>query len=155
MGSFQLQMLEWRISNFQFDTPHNINVGIQAAIPLYSPQVYGAIKAAKVAAKLNQLQFKKNREEVFFDVSNLYCNAQILKHRLAFIDSNLVNTTKLLSTMKLLHEQQLVKNTDVENLQLQEAKLKVQRETVMNNVNQIIRLLKFTLGIPAPRSLYP
>jgi len=140
---------EGQFKEIQFGTPHNINVGLQAALPLYNPQVYGAIKATKVAAKLNRLQYKKTREEVFFDVSNLYYNAQILKHQLAFIDSNLVNTTKLLGTMRLLQEQQLAKNTDVENVQLQEAKLKVQRETVMNNVNQVIRLLKFTMGIPA------
>jgi len=140
---------EGQFKEIQFGTPHNINVGIQAALPLYNSQIYGAIKATKTAAKLNQLQFKKTREDVFFDVSNLYYNAQILKHQLAFIDSNLVNTTRLLRTMKLLHEQQLAKNTDVENVQLQEAKLKVQRQTVQNNLDQVIRLLKFTIGIPS------
>ncbi|UBM62503.1 TolC family protein [Candidatus Sulfidibacterium hydrothermale] len=133
----------------QFGTPHNFNIGVQAALPLYNSQIYGAIKATKTASKLKRLQFKKTREEVFFNVSNLYYNAQILKHQLAFVDSNLVNTTKLLATMKLLHEQQLAKNTDVENVQLQEAKLKVQREIVLNNLNQVIRLLKFTMGIPS------
>ncbi len=142
---------EGQFKEVQFGTPHNINVGIQAALPLYNPQIYGAIKATQTASKLKKLQFKKTREDVFFDVSNLYYNAQILKHQLAFIDSNLMNTTKLLATMKLLHEQQLVKNTDVENVQLQEARLKVQRQTVENNLNQVIRLLKFTMGIPADK----
>jgi len=140
---------EGQFKEIQFGTPHNFNIGVQAALPLYNAQIYGAIKATKTASVLKKLQFKKTREEVFFNVSNLYYNAQILKHQLAFIDSNLVNTTRLLATMKLLHEQQLAKKTDVENVQLQEAKLKVQRQTVENNLNQVIRLLKFTMGIPA------
>ncbi len=133
----------------KFGTPHNFNISVQAALPLYSPQVYGAIKATKAAAEINHLQVKKTREEVFFNVSNLYYNIQILKHQLVFIDSNLVNTKKLLHTMKLLHQQKLAKKTDVENIQLQESKLMVQHETVANNLSQVILLLKFTIGIPA------
>jgi OMF family outer membrane factor len=133
----------------QFGTPHNFNISVQAALPLYNPQIYGAIKTTKVAAELRKLQVKKTREEVYFDVSNLYYNAQILKHQLIFIDSNLVNTQKLLHTMKLLYQQKLAKKTDVENVQLQESKLKVQHETVANSLYQVIRFLKFTIGIPA------
>ncbi len=133
----------------QFGTPHNINLGVQAVLPLYNPQVYGAIKATKTASEIKQLQVKKTREEVFFSVSNLYYNAQILQHQLAFIDSNLVNTKKLLRTVQLLHQQKLAKNTDVENVQLQEARLKVQHETVANSLNKVLLLLKFTMGIPA------
>ena len=135
----------------EFGTPHNFNISVQAALPLYNPQVYGAIKATKVAAEINHLQVKKTREEVFFNVSNLYYNVQILKHQLAFIDSNMVNTKKLLHTMKLLHQQKLAKNTDVENIQLQESKLMVRHETVANNLSQVILLLKFTMGIPTDK----
>ena len=140
---------EGLFKEIQFGTPHNINLGVQAALPLYNPQVYGAIKATKTASEIRQLQVKKTREEVFFSVSNLYYNAQILQHQLAFIDSNLANTKKLLRTVQLLHQQKLAKNTDVENVQLQEARLKVQHETVANSLNKVLLLLKFTMGVPA------
>jgi OMF family outer membrane factor len=139
---------EGHYKEVQFGTPHNINVGAQVALPIYNSQIYGAINATGIANKLNELQYQKTWEQVIYDVSNLYYNAQVLKHQLAFIDSNLVNTSKLLKVMKLLHNQQLAKSTDVENVELQEAKLKVQRETVINNMDQVIRLLKFTIGIP-------
>jgi OMF family outer membrane factor len=132
----------------QFGTPHNINVALQAALPLYNPQIYGAIQATKTATTLNQLQERKTEEEVIYTISNLYYNAQILEHQLAFVDSNMVNTKELLRIMELLREQQMVKKNDVENVKLQEAKLTVQRETVANNLEQVIRLLKFNIGIP-------
>ncbi len=137
----------------RFGTPHNINVTVQAALPLYNPQVYGAIKTTKVANELKRLQFKKTKEEVFLNVSNLYYNAQILKHQLTFIDSNLVNNAKLLETIKILHEQQMAKGTDVANVQLQSSQLNVQRETVKSNLEQVIRLLKLTMGAPADMPL--
>jgi OMF family outer membrane factor len=139
---------EGKFNEIQFGTPHNINIGLSAALPLYNPQIYGAISSTRVATKLNELQYRKTWEEVVYNVSNLYYNAQVLKHQLVFIDSNLVNTSKLLNTMKLLHAQELAQSTDVQNIQLQEAKLNVQRETVNNTLTKVIRLLKFTMGIP-------
>ncbi|NPA69015.1 MAG: TolC family protein [Chlorobi bacterium] len=137
----------------QFGTPHNINVGLQAALPLYNPELYGGMKTAKTAVKLNQLKYKKTQETVFFDISNLYYNAQILKHQITFIDSNLTNTEKLLKTVELLYNQKLAKKTDVEKIKLQKATLNTQRETAMNNLTQIINLLKLNMGIPAETKL--
>ncbi len=131
----------------KFGTPHNFNLGLQAALPLYNPQVYGAIKTTKVASKLNKLQFKKTKEEVYYNVSNLYYNAQVLKHQLVFIDSNMVNVSKLLQTIQLLHQQKLAKRTDVEKVQLQKERLLTQQEMVANTLAQVMNLLKFNIGI--------
>jgi len=70
----------------KFGTPHNFNLGVQAALPLYNPKVYGAIKTTKVAVELNKLQYKKTREEVYYNISNLYYNAQVLKYQLKFVE---------------------------------------------------------------------
>ncbi len=144
---------EGKFKEIEFGTPHNVNIGIQAAIPLYNPLIYSAIKTAKVAEELSELQFKKTKEQVIINVSNLYFNAQILKHQLAFIDSNLVNTTRLLKTIKLLKEQLLVKNTDIEKVQLQKAKLIIQHETVFNNLVQVLNLLKLNMGLPSTKNI--
>lgn len=45
----------------QFGVPHNIGANLQLAIPLYNPQVYGAIQTTKVASELAALQYQKNR----------------------------------------------------------------------------------------------
>lgn len=131
----------------QFGTPHNINVGLQAAMPIYNPDLYGGVKKAKIAKKITSLNYEKTKEDVFFDISNLYYNAQILKHQIAFIDSNLVNTNKLLKSMSLLNEQLLVKATDVQKIELQKSTLETQRETVKANLEQVINFLKLNVGI--------
>ena len=48
-----------------------------------------------------QLQYQKTEEQVLFDITTLYYNAQILKHQLEFLESNLLNTKKLLKNIEL------------------------------------------------------
>ena len=100
-------------------------------MPLYNPQVYGAIQTTRIAAELSLLQLQKTEEQIFFELSSLYYNAQILQHQLAFMDSNLVNAKKLLGNMEILYQQLLAKGTDVSKVKLQIAQLSTQRESVI------------------------
>ena len=58
------------------------------AMPLYNPNIKGAIEATKIASELKALQYQKKEEELYFEISNLYFNAQILYNQMTFIDSN-------------------------------------------------------------------
>lgn len=137
----------------QFGVPHNINANIQLLMPLYNPQIYGAIETTKIASELTSLQYQKTVEQIYFEISNLYYNAQILSHQLAFIDSNLVNSKKLLNTMKLLKEQLLAKGTDISKIQLQSQQLITQKEIIRSKYEQVINALKFSIGISVEQNM--
>lgn len=137
----------------QFGVPHNINANLQLSMPLYNPQVYGAIQSTKIASELTTLQYQKNEEQIFFEISNLYYNAQILHHQLVFIDSNLVNAMRLLKNIKLLNEQLLVKGTDVSKVQLQVTQLATQKEGISSKHEQVLNALKFAMGITIERDI--
>ncbi|NDP21010.1 MAG: TolC family protein [Paludibacter sp.] len=132
----------------RFGVPHNINASAQVSMPLYNPQVYGAIKTTKIATELNDLQYEKREEQVYFEISNLYYNAQIISHQLTFIGSNLMNTKRVLKNLQLVKEQGLAKNTDLMKMQLQLDQLTNLKETVLSKYDQVMNALKFTLGIP-------
>jgi len=55
----------------QFGVPHNINANLQLTMPLYNPQVYGAIQTSKIASELTELHYQKSEEQIFFEISNL------------------------------------------------------------------------------------
>ncbi|HUH73943.1 MAG TPA: TolC family protein [Chitinophagales bacterium] len=131
----------------QFGVPHNINANLQLMMPLYNPQVYGAIQMTKLASELTELQYRKTEEQIFFDISNLYYNTQILHHQLKFIDSNLINAEKLLKNIQLLKEQLLAKGTDVNKVQLQVSQLQTQKENINSKYLQVLNALKFAMGI--------
>lgn len=137
----------------QFGVPHNINANMQLSMPLYNTQVYGAMQTTKIASELSDLQYQKTEEQIYFEISNLYYNAQILHHQLAFIDSNLINAERLLKNMQLLNEQLLAKGTDVSKVKLQVSQLTTQKETIKSKYEQVLNALKFAMGISIERNL--
>ncbi|MGS4347359.1 TolC family protein [Myroides odoratus] len=153
MNALNPQAPEGQFRDLQFGVPHNINANVQLAMPLYNPQVYGAIKNTKIANELTQLQFQKSEEQVLYDITTLYYNAQILKHQLDFLESNQINTQKLLKNMELLKEQLLAKGTDVSKVKLQAEQLNTQRENVHNKYISILNALKLNIGIPLEQNM--
>jgi len=133
----------------QFGVPHNINANLQLSMPLYNPQIKGTIQSTEIATELSDLQLKKTEEQIYFEISNLYYNAQILIHQIQFIHSNLANTQKLLRNMQLLKQQLMATGTDVNKVALQADQLKTQREIINNKLDQVMQALKFSMGIPA------
>ncbi|MBN9299101.1 MAG: TolC family protein [Filimonas sp.] len=153
MNALNPQAPEGQFRDLQFGVPHNINANVQLAMPLYNPHVYGVIENTKIANKLTLLQFQKSEEQVLYDITMLYYNAQILKHQLDFLESNMLNTQKLLKNMELLKKQLLAKGTDVSKVKLQTEQLNTQRENVHNKYISILNALKLNIGIPLERNI--
>jgi OMF family outer membrane factor len=147
LSTFNPTAPEGQFKEAQFGVPHNINANFTLSMPLYNPQVYGAIQTTKIVSELTELQYQKTEEQIYFEISNLYYNAQILHHQLAYIDSNLINATRLLKIMQLLNEQLLAKGTDVSKVKLQVAQLTTQKESISSKYEQVLNALKFTMGI--------
>lgn len=132
----------------QFGVSQNLNANLQLAMPIYNPTALSAIKTARVASELSEIQKVKTEEDVVMEVSNAYYNAQILLNQLAFLDSNITNTNKLVQTTALLYQQQVVKGTDVDRLKLQLEQITTQRSTIFSQHQQVLNALKFLMGKP-------
>jgi len=137
----------------QFGVPQSLNANLQLAVPIYNPTAYGAIKTTRIASELSQIQKIKTDEDVVLEVSNAYYNAQILLNQLAFLDSNIINTNKLVQTTTLLYQQQVAKRTDVDRLKLQLDQVTNQRNTVFSQQQQVLNALKFLMGKPISDSV--
>ncbi|ERM80537.1 hypothetical protein P872_12890 [Rhodonellum psychrophilum GCM71 = DSM 17998] len=147
LTAFNLEAPTGEFREAQFGVPHNINANLQLAMPLYNPQIYGAIESTQIAKELSELQLQKSEEQVYFEIANLYYNAQILQHQLTFLDSNLTNSNRLLGNIQLLHEHLLATSNDVDKIKLQTTQLKTQRETTRSKSQQILNSLKFMMGL--------
>jgi OMF family outer membrane factor len=74
LSTFNPTAPEGQFKEAQFGVPHNINANLQLSMPLYNPQVYGAIQTTEIASELTKLQYQKNEEQIYFEISNLYYN---------------------------------------------------------------------------------
>jgi outer membrane protein TolC len=137
---------EGQYKEAQFGVPHNLGISIQLAMPVYNPQIKAGVTGAEIAAEMGGLQVEKSEEQVIFEVTNLYYNAQILQHQILFADSNLANVRRLLNTMQLLQSQGLAKGTDVSKIELQQAQLQSQRNQLEGKLAQVLNGLNFFMG---------
>ncbi len=153
LSTFNPSAPEGQFKEAQFGVPHNINANLQLSMPLYNPQVYGAIQTTKIGKELSELQYQKTEEQIYFEISNLYYNAQILHHQMVFMDSNLFNAESLLKNVQLLNEQLLAKGTDVSKVKLQVLQLTVQKENISSKHEQVLNALKFAMGISIEQAL--
>ncbi len=138
---------EWEFKPAQFGVPHNISASVQVMVPVYNPQLYGNIKTTKIAKELSQLKYKKTKEQIFYDLSNLYYNVQVIKSQNKFIEGNIANTEKLLKNLKLLHQYDMTKQSDVDKIDLQLQQLKTMQSKAVANYEQVLDALKFYMGM--------
>ncbi len=153
LSTFNPSAPEGQFKEAQFGVPHNINANFQLLVPLYNPQLYGAIKSTELAKQLSQLQTTKVEEQLSFDIANMFYSAQIIHSQLQFIDSNLLNSQKVLKRVQKLHEQLLSKGTDVQKIELQIQQLSSQKHQLEANYLQLLNALKFAIGIPLDSNL--
>ena len=137
----------------QFGVPQSMNANLQVAVPLFNMTALNAIKSTRIATELSEIQKTKTDEDVVLDVSNAYYNAQILLTQITFLDSNIINTGKLVKTTTLLYQQQIAKGTDVDRLKLQVEQISTQRSTVISQYQQVLNALKFLMGLPISDSI--
>ncbi len=132
----------------QFGVPHNINANVTLQLPLYAPQLYGGMKQTALAAGMANTQLRKTKEQIYYDVTLLYRNAQLLINRIAFLDTSIANTNKILDNVRQLQAQQLTTETDVKRVALQLSVLNSQKAKIEAKVEQILNALKIYMGKP-------
>jgi OMF family outer membrane factor len=130
----------------QFGVPQNLSASLQFTMPVFNPATISAIKSTRIAIELSEILKTKTDEEVVLEVSNAYYNAQILLTQITFLDSNIINTGKLVKTTTLLYQQQIAKGTDVDRLKLQVEQINTQRSSVISQYQQVLNVLKFLMG---------
>ena len=55
--------LEGEFKEVQFGVPHNIDANVHLAVPLFNPQIKGAVETTKIASELRALQYQKTEED--------------------------------------------------------------------------------------------
>ncbi len=137
----------------QFGVPQSLAANLQLQWPVFNPAILGAMHTSRIASEISELQRVRTKEELVVDVSQAYYNAQILKSQIIFLDSNVINMEKLMKTTALLYEQQVVKATDVDRIQLQLDQLISNRTTLQAQYRQVTNVLEFLMGIPFTNKL--
>jgi outer membrane protein TolC len=140
-------------STVQFGVPYNLSNSIQLTQILYNPQLNYGFAALDINQKIVAAQERLMQQDIKQQVSSTYFNLQAIVKQLEFVESNIVNLTKLIANLQKSYELGLVIETEVD-------KLKISRLTLLNTKlsteatkTQLSSLLKILIGINSDGAL--
>lgn len=131
-----------------FGVPHQTNLTLQLQQVIYNPQLPVGIKAVTTGKEAANLQLMQTREDVAYQVSTLYFQAQTLAQQISLLNNNINSLDRLIVITQLMQENDLMKRTDVERLKLNQASLINQRANLQDNYEQLINHLKLMTNTP-------
>lgn len=131
-----------------FGLPHQTNLSLQLQQVLYNPQLPVGIKAAQTGREIADLQLHQTKEQVVYQVSSTYYNAQSIAERMKLLEQNISSLDRLIKVTDLLRQNDLAKSTDVERLQLNQANLSNQMANLKVTYQQLLNNLRLLTNTP-------
>lgn len=136
-----------RDQKISFVLPHSLTGGLQASQLVFDSRYFFGIKATKDLMKTSRLSTQLSEQDVRYNVTKAYYQAQSAKEANALLQSNLELVSKLVKDTRAVYKQGLIEELDVNRLELIEANLQSQ----INMQNQLAELalnnLKYQMGL--------
>jgi outer membrane protein TolC len=137
----------------QFSVPQSKSLSLDVSQPLFNASSLIALKAAKVAVNLNQLQIQSSREDLVYNVSATYFNIQSILRQAELDMNNLDNTEALLTSTTDQFKAGLATQTDVDRLTVSRDNTKASLENSLNSLEKQYNLLKLLMNVPMGSSM--
>lgn len=144
---------EGTYSVLAFGLPYNLSTSVQVTQALYNPALGLGLKIAKLNQNVSDLQTVKTKEDVAYQVSTTYYNLQTVSAQLAFLQSNLVASDRLIKLTDLLFKNKLSQGIDVDRLRINRTQYQTQLESQRATYQQLVNMLKYLTGTPQSDSL--
>ncbi len=140
-------------STVQFGVPFNLSNSIQLTQILYNPQLNYGFAALDINQKIVAAQERLMQQDIKQQVSSTYFNLQAIVKQLEFVESNIVNLTKLIANLQKSYELGLVIETEVDKLKISRLTLLNSKLTMEATKTQLSSLLKILIGVNSDSSL--
>ncbi len=135
-------------SAVKFGVPQSKSAAVTLNQNIFDPGVFIALKAAKLAVNLNQLQITGSKEDLVYNVSASYYNIQSLIKQIELSKQTLANTEQLLSSTQDQLKAGLATQTDVDRLTVTRDNDKANIQSEENSKDKYYNLLKTLMNIP-------
>lgn len=136
-----------------FSSKQTTTASIQVSEVLFNQKIFIALKAAKTAKNMSELQMTKTKEDLIYNVSAVYYNIQVLNENLAMLDSNIISMAKMLAINKTLEENNILSKSAYKRLQINFENLKNERQNLGLTGEKAANLLKFLMGLPMTENI--
>ncbi|MEP6846098.1 MAG: TolC family protein [Panacibacter sp.] len=102
----------------KFGTCYVYGATAQLSQTIFNPSVSTGIKAAKESQQLYELQTFKSKEELVYNMINIYTQLQIVEKQQELIAGNIERTKKLIEITNAQYNEGIIKKVDVDQIRV-------------------------------------
>lgn len=110
--------------------------------------MFTGLKAAKSGEEYYSLQTQQTKENVIYDVANLYYQLLVKKERMNVLDTNIIKLTQLVATTNSQFENGLAKKIDLDRIKVNLVNYQTQKSQLENQLKVQENQLKQKMGMP-------
>lgn len=122
--------------------------GVTLTQNLFDQSVFTGLKAARTTREFYKINAQLTEEEVIERVANNYYQVYVQREKLAVIDSNYVNTSKVRDIIKGQFDNGLARKIDLDRMNVNLSNINTMRQQLINAVQLQENALKFYMGMP-------
>ncbi len=140
-------------SKTSFQQKNTLSAGVTASQLIYSGSYNVALKGARLARQLADVQLTAKQAEVRNQVMDAYLPGLMITESVKTLDKNIDNLEKLLKEVKATYKAGFVEQLDVDRLELSLANLKSERDNIDRQQGLVLNALKMIIGYPLDKGL--
>lgn len=136
----------------KFGVANSITAKIELQQVLFNKSMYSGLKLAKTSQSLVALNTFKTKEELVYNIAQLYLQLQITEKQKVILNANIDRINKLTDMAQLQFNEGLIKKVDVSQLVVNKINLETELHNIEIGVSQQENFLKFYMGMPEDES---
>lgn len=132
----------------EIGTKFDWSSGLKATQILYNRSYFTSLQLARRMETLSELDLQQKKEEVIFQVSQLYYLCLATNEQIAQLNATIGNMERLLEIAKLQRDNDLIRKTDYSRILVNKNNLQTQADNLNELYARQLDLLKYVIGIP-------
>lgn len=132
---------------------YNSNAGVEAGQMIYNQTYFTSLQLFKKSCEISDLTIQKNREELAYNIAQIYFLIQITDLQLNLLDSNLVSFKKVLDFTTQQLANGLIRKIDLNRMTVAVGNLEAERANLLSMRDQQLNMLKYLIGMEQSKTL--
>lgn len=138
---------QFKVQNFSFFTPWNLQFGANVQQLLFEPQVFVGLQARRSILQSNDLQIKVAEDKVRELVYKSYYAVLITEKQLKYVQESLKRLEKLSHDMDIMYKNGFAEKLDIDKANVAKNNTRAIESQLLNGINIGYALLKMNLGL--------
>ena len=136
-----------------FQLKNSFTPALSVRSMLFDGSFFVGVRAARASGEYYNLELESAQRQVRSQVTQAYFPVLLVKTNVEVLNNNLANLNDLLRETRAQYEAGFVEKLDVDRLRLSISNLESQRDQLLDQGENALRALKFTLNYPLDEAL--